>query len=172
MPVTAALQEGYQTFQSSPKAGWYLAIALGLGLLSAVDAVTDHAISDAVNNAMAAAGDWAKKKAEAVAAAMSPPAPGMPDPNNKEKKSSRNQPQTKGEPNSTQVERNPDGTVRRVTQYDEKGNMLKEIRPKPSHGSDGPTTKYPETNTNPKTGEEFTRFKVRPATPDEIKLLQ
>jgi hypothetical protein len=50
--------------------------------------------------------------------------------------------------------------------------MTKEIRPNPSHGSDGPTTKYPETNVNPETGESFKKYKVRTATPEEIQLLE
>ena len=88
-------------------------------------------------------------------------------------KSSRNKPKQNGEPNSTEVEYNYDRSVKRITQYDEKGNFMKEIRPnsKGQHGIDGPTTKEPFYNTRPD-GRTFRNgYIIRAATPEEIKLL-
>ena len=96
----------------------------------------------------------------------------LPKPNYNNQKSSRNKPEERGEPNSTKVERNPDGSVRRVTQYDRNGFIKKEIRPTPSHGRKGPTVKEPVFNTNPETGETYYGYKVRDALPDEIELLE
>ena len=89
-------------------------------------------------------------------------------------KSSRNKPKQTGEPNSTEIERNPDGSIKRVTQFDENGNFKKEIRPneKNQHGIDGPTTKEANYNIRPD-GEVYrNRDIVRKATPEEIELLK
>lgn len=100
-------------------------------------------------------------------------APGSPAPNGNNNKSSRNKPKENGTPNSTEVERNSDGSVKRITQYDRNGNFQKEIRPntKGQHGINGPTTKEPHYNTTPD-GRIFRNGNiVRPATPEEINLL-
>ena len=79
----------------------------------------------------------------------------------------------KGNPNSTEVERYPDGKVKRITQFDENGVFQKEITPnyKNQHGIEGPTTKEPNYNTSPD-GRVFRNGNtVRPATPEEIELL-
>jgi len=86
---------------------------------------------------------------------------------------SRSSPQTQGNPNQTLVEKNSNGTVRRVTQYDDNGNILREIRPEGSHGIKGPTVKEPTLNTNPNTGQTFQNgWNYRPATDAEINLLK
>jgi len=86
---------------------------------------------------------------------------------------SRSNPLTKGNPNETLVERNINGTVRRVTQFDSNGNFLREIRPKGSHGTNGPTVKEATFNTNPNTGQIFqNKPNYRPATNAEIDLLR
>lgn len=87
--------------------------------------------------------------------------------------SSRSNPARTGPPGGMVIERNPDGSVKRVTTYDKNGNWVKEIRPEGSHGIDGPTTKKPTTNTNPETGKTFPGSPTyEPSTPDEIKLLK
>ena len=107
-----------------------------------------------------------------VSAAAGSPTPLPPDPN--DDKSSRNRPKEKGTPNDTEVERNYDGSIKRITLYDENGIFRKEIRPnvKGQHGINGPTTKEPNYNTTPD-GRTFRNgYKVRSATSEEIKLLE
>ena len=101
--------------------------------------------------------------------------PPDPDEDDDSGRGSRSRPQRTGEPNSRQVEYNDDGSVKRITEYDQNGNWTREIRPgRPggSHGDQAPTTKYPRYNTNPTTGQTFeNRAGVRLSTPDEIDIL-
>ncbi len=91
-------------------------------------------------------------------------------------KSHRNRPQEMGSPNSILVERNPNNSVRRISQYDNNGNIIKEIRaPKTGkvHGINGVTVKVPNMNTNPITGITHQNgWKVIEPTLDDLKLLR
>ena len=97
-----------------------------------------------------------------------------PSPDDDRNKSDRNKPKQTGPENGIEIEHNVDGSVKRVTQFDENGNFLKEVRPnfKGQHGIEGPTTKVPQYNTDASGKVHMNGYKVRPATPEEIMLLK
>jgi hypothetical protein len=120
-------------------------------------------------------GEVSNANSDSTTSADSSAQPPDPDDDDNSGRGSRNQPQRTGEPNSRQIEYNDDGSVRRITEYDENGHWTREIRPgRPGvrHGVEGPTTKYPTYNTNPTTGVEYENVPdVRASTPEEIDIL-
>ena len=118
----------------------------------------------------------AKQQLESNAQSVTPnPMPPSPDDDEDDRnKSDRNKPKQTGPENGIEIEHNVDGSVKRVTQFDENGNFLKEVRPnfKGQHGIDGPTTKVPQYNTDASGKVHMNGYKVRPATPEEIMLLK
>ena len=101
-----------------------------------------------------------------------PPSPD--DDEDDRNKSDRNKSKQTGPENGIEIEHNVDGSVKRVTQFDENGNFLKEVRPnfKGQHGIEGPTTKVPQYNTDASGKVHMNGYKVQPATPEEIMLLK
>ena len=84
---------------------------------------------------------------------------------------SRNKPKTKGTPSSVEIQRDSDGNIIKYTEFDENGNLVKEVRlTGKEHGNiPRPNVKEPVYNTNPKTGERFHNgYSVRTAEPWEI----
>lgn len=79
----------------------------------------------------------------------------------------------KGEPNSVEAQYGDNGELEKYTEFDENGNLKKEVRlTGKDHGDvPRPNVKEPIYNTNPKTGETFQNgYRVRPAEPWELNL--
>lgn len=70
-PIAEALTEGYQLFQNSPKAGVYLAVTAGLAACATVDSLTDHAISNTLNDISQKTSSWAAARFSAINATIS-----------------------------------------------------------------------------------------------------
>lgn len=88
-------------------------------------------------------------------------------------KKSRNKPKQHGEPNSVEAQHDKDGELKKYTEFDENGDLKKEVRLKGKGHDDipRPNVKEPVYNTNPQTGQRFHNvYRVRPAEPWELVL--